>query len=125
LASYTAENLVLDGSGAPWVTGIGNKNAYVVSFDPNGNALSGTTGIVGTTYSNSGGTTVLSRTTGQSSYGIAIDLSGDIWVADGDEGTLNSTTLTSSSIYEIVGSAVPVVTPLAMGVKNGTLATMP
>lgn len=125
LGSYTAQNLVLDGSGAPWVTGNGSKNAYVVAFDPNGNALSLSTGIVGATYSNSGGTTVLSRTTGQSSYGIAIDPSGDIWVADGDEGTLNSTTLTSSSIYEIVGSAVPVVTPLAMGVKNGTLATMP
>jgi hypothetical protein len=126
-AGYAAQNLVLDGSGAPWLTGnVGSgKSTYVVAFSPSGAAVSSGTGIVGATYSNSGGTTVLSRTTGQTSYGIAVDPSGNVWVGDGDEGSTNNTSVVSDSMYEIVGSAVPVVTPLALGVKNGTLATMP
>ncbi len=127
-AGYAVQNMILDGSGGPWMTGnFGNstnlKNTYVVQFSANGTAISPSTGISGAICTS--GSTVLSRTTGQTSYGLAIDPSGNVWVADGDEGTSNTTTLTSTSMYEIVGAAAPVVTPLSAGVKYGTLATMP
>jgi hypothetical protein len=122
---YAVQNMIMDGSGGPWMTGnVGSsKTSYIVHFDANGNAISPSTGITGTVCTS--GSTVLSRTNGQTSYGLAVDPSGNVWVADGDEGTGNSTTLTSNSMYEIVGAAAPVVTPISAGVKYGTLATMP
>jgi hypothetical protein len=51
--------------------------------------------------------------------GIAIDGSGNVWVVNlADEAT-------PDNVVEFVGAAVPVVTPLAVGVKNGTLGTTP
>ena len=47
--------------------------------------------------------------------GIAVDPSGNVWVAD--EST--------SSLYEVVGAAAPVMTPLAAAVKNGKLGQRP
>jgi hypothetical protein len=47
--------------------------------------------------------------------GVAIDGSGDVWVTD----------IGNKSVTEFVGAGVPVVTPLAVGVKNDTLGTRP
>jgi streptogramin lyase len=49
---------------------------------------------------------------------IAVDGSGNVWVAN--QGAFPTGTLT-----EFVGAAAPVVTPLAVGVKNSTLGTRP
>jgi DNA-binding beta-propeller fold protein YncE len=46
--------------------------------------------------------------------GLAIDPSGNVW-ASSELGNL----------VEFVGAAVPVVTPLSVGLKNDTLGTMP
>jgi hypothetical protein len=47
---------------------------------------------------------------------LAIDPSGNVWAAS------NGTT---QNIVEVVGAAVPVVTPLSAGIKNSTLGTKP
>ena len=48
-------------------------------------------------------------------FGIAIDGSGNVWVADND----------GPDMIEFVGAAVPVVTPLSTGIANSTLGTRP
>ena len=45
-------------------------------------------------------------------YGVAIDGSGNVWLTN-----------LGGNVNELVGAAVPVVTPLALGVKNNTLGT--
>jgi hypothetical protein len=49
-------------------------------------------------------------------YGIAIDGSGDVWVASDDN---------VGPLAEFVGAAVPVVTPLAAGATYKQLGTRP
>jgi streptogramin lyase len=53
---------------------------------------------------------------------IAIDSSGNVWI-----GNLSGTgaAAATGSITELVGAAIPVATPLAAGVKNGTLGAKP
>jgi len=62
-------------------------------------------------------------------YDLAIDPSGNLWVLntgeDGWSGTAAAFLYTGASITEVVGAAVPVATPLAVAVANGTLATKP
>ncbi|HEY3987777.1 MAG TPA: hypothetical protein VGM02_00655 [Acidobacteriaceae bacterium] len=48
---------------------------------------------------------------------LALDGSGDIWVI-GDSGG-------EGLLFELIGAAMPVVTPLATGMKNNTLGTRP
>jgi len=48
-------------------------------------------------------------------YGIAIDSSGNVWLAAGG----------SQSVDELIGAATPVISPLVTGVKNNTIATAP
>jgi len=48
-----------------------------------------------------------------SDIGIAVDGSGDVWVLNG------------SSLTELIGVSAPVVTPLAVGILNKTLAKRP
>jgi hypothetical protein len=47
---------------------------------------------------------------------LAIDPSGNVWAASNG---------TAQSIVEVVGAAVPVVTPLSIAIKNSTLGTKP
>ncbi len=55
-------------------------------------------------------------------YDMQIDPSGNLWVLD----TGNySTSTAGAAITELVGAAVPVVTPLSVAVKNGQLGTKP
>jgi hypothetical protein len=49
-------------------------------------------------------------------YGVAIDGSGNVWVASRN---------TSGPLTELVGAASPVVTPLAVGVELKQLGTKP
>jgi secreted PhoX family phosphatase len=46
---------------------------------------------------------------------IAVDPSGNVWIANNSNNTMT----------ELIGAATPVVTPLAVGVKNNTLGTKP
>ncbi len=101
-SGYTDNSLILptnaaiDGLGHIW---IGNSGG-VVEMDNNGAFLSGPSGY-------------LNQSTG--SGAIAVDGSGNVWTSD----------YVKDRIEQLVGVAAPVVTPLALGVKNNTLGTRP
>ena len=112
---YTAASLsqpsaiAIDGSGNAWVKGLGvNQDAgnyTITELSNSGVVLSGANGFFAT-----------------SPGGIAIDESGDVWTNYAYVQVLFSTTW---YVEELVGAATPVVTPLALGVKNNTLGARP
>jgi len=93
----------VDGAGNVWV---GNRGTGAVSE-----------------FSSTG--TILSPGTGFAHSGLAdgnqvtLDLSGNVWVAN------NSTNADANSIFEIVGSGAPTVTPIALSLKNGKVGQKP
>ena len=94
------QGIAIDGLGNAWVI---NQSLGLSEFSSTGTALSPTTTILGAAPLGS-------------SYALAIDSSGNIWVTNAG-GT--------SSIVEFIGIAAPVVTPIAVAVKNNTLGTRP
>jgi hypothetical protein len=94
--------VAIDGAGNAW---IGNSNGYISEFSNTGTAVSESGG-----YSGSGGDGIADST------GIAIDGSGNVWT---------SNQVAGGYVGELIGAAVPVVTPLAVGVANNTLGTRP
>jgi hypothetical protein len=94
--------IAIDGADNAWVTDI--TSTAVRGLSNSGSPISGTFGY------NAG---VLLNP-----VFLALDGSGDIWVADESQGT-NS----GFGLSELIGAAVPVVTPIATGVKNNTLGS--
>jgi streptogramin lyase len=91
--------LAMDGAGNAWVANyLGND---VSEFDNSGNALSPTTGYTASTLVHP--------------QALAVDSGGNVWIANS----------TSTSVTELIGAAVPVTTPLAVGVKNHQLGSRP
>jgi hypothetical protein len=119
--TFGVQALAVDGSNSPWAFGLntatGATQTPLVHLSSTGAVLSTATGLVGATYYNPNTSTSMHRTTGVSSYGGGIDGSGNVWAPDSDS--------TSTSIYVVVGAATPVVAPLSLGVRNGTLGMMP
>lgn len=104
--------IAIDGGGNVWVANNGSS-PYSLSEFTSGTAVSPSTGYMGEAAMFPYGSVLLDPT------GIAIDGSGNVWVVNPTfEGT-------PDNVVEFVGAAVPVVTPLAAGVKNGTLGTTP
>jgi PKD repeat protein len=95
-------SMAIDGSGNAWFAN--NLNYSVSELSSTGSALSAANGYVGPGLATPGG--------------IAIDGSGDVWVA-------NNNIASGDSVTEFIGAAIPVVTPLSVGVKNNTLGTRP
>jgi streptogramin lyase len=105
--------------------GGGLDNPAAVAIDGNGNAWVANTTLGGATsgslteFTNAG--MPVSPDSGYDSdllntpQGVAVDGSGNVWMR-------NSSTAT---VTVFVGVGVPVVTPLALGVKNGTLGSTP
>jgi len=94
------KGIAIDGGGNVWIANYNNNS--VSEFSNGGTALTPSTG-----YTAAG---VLSGP-----YGVAIDSSGNVWVAND----------VSQSVDELLGIAMPVITPLVTGVKNNTIATAP
>ena len=107
-------------------TGGGLDNPTAVAIDGAGNAwvantsnLSGTTAGSLTEFTNAG--KPVSPTDGYVSnvlatpLSVAVDGAGNVWMRNSGAATVTA----------FVGAGVPVVTPLALGVKNGTLASTP
>jgi hypothetical protein len=93
--------IAIDGSGDAWASDLGNNS--LSEFSNAGVAMSPATGFTGG---------------GLSTPGIvAVDGSGDVWATN--QG------FSSTSVTEFVGAGTPVVTPLAVGVKNNMLGTRP
>jgi len=101
----TPRGVVIDGAGNAWIPNGVSGGHNVAELDKNLNSLSGTTGFVKAT--------VLPNTL----RSVTIDPSGNVWI-----GT-NATTV--DTISEIVGAAVPVITPLSAQLASGTAATKP
>jgi hypothetical protein len=97
---YYPENLAIDGGGNVWALNIYS----VIEFSNSGALLS-------TRY----GYAIPPRQLTASGGAVAVDGSGNVW----------ATTAENSFVTEFVGEAIPVVTPLAVGVKNNTLGTRP
>jgi hypothetical protein len=109
----------------------GDGNAWISSTDDGAQSSTGSivagsvteissSGIVISPYGFAGGS-VYSPTQ------IAIDESGNVWIANqGDtSGISGGLTYAYESVTELVGAAAPVVAPLATGAKNGTLGKRP
>jgi streptogramin lyase len=100
----TPQGVAIDGLGNVWVANTGpaaTPGNSVTELNNSGAAFSPSTGFIGGAMS--------------SPFSLAIDGSGNVWVSNNN----------SSSVTEIVGAAAPVVTPLALAVKNATLGQRP
>jgi streptogramin lyase len=100
----TPQGLAVDGLGNVWVANAGpagTPGKSVTELNNSGAAFSPSTGFIGGAMS--------------SPFSLAIDGSGNVWVSNN----------TGNSVTEIVGAAAPVVTPLALAVKNNTLGKRP
>jgi PKD repeat protein len=99
------QGLAVDGAGNVWVASFlslgPTGSGEIATFSSSGAAISPSTGY---------------RVSGLLDPGsIAIDSSGNVWAPD----------VLRQSVWEFVGAAAPVVTPLVAGVKNRTLGTRP
>jgi streptogramin lyase len=98
--------VAIDGAGNAWVAG----PSSIAEISSTGKILSGSTGFTGSNDVKS----------------IAVDASGNVWtnyVACSYNFLYGESC--SVSYQEVIGAGVPVVTPLALGVKNNTLGTRP
>jgi len=106
--------MAIDGAGNIWVSSAGQTAAFtgqtVSEFAVVGGTLTAFSPSVGFahTYNQPGS--------------IAIDTSGNVWIANAG---IVATASMPGSVTEILGAAVPVVTPIALGVKNNTLGSLP
>jgi hypothetical protein len=138
--------VAIDGANSAWIANYGNSS--ISKFDQNGNALSGANGITGGgiarpyqlavdgsgniwTVNNSSSTVselnntgaVASPSTGfapgyfNTPQAVDIDGAGNIWVANFNSGT--------AAVTELIGAAIPRVTPLSYALKIGQVAARP
>jgi hypothetical protein len=102
---FDAYGVAIDGADNVWVAnGMNASNAYtgaLSEFTNGGMAVTPTLGYVSNTMA--------------TAHYAAIDGSGNVWIGNTGNG----------SVTVFVGVATPVVTPLALGLKSGTLATKP
>jgi hypothetical protein len=100
--------VAIDGAGNAWVA----SPSSIAEISSSGTILSGSTGFTGLDAN--------------SVKSIAVDASGDVWTnyVACSYSFLYGTSC-SASYQEVVGAGAPVVTPLALGVKNNTLGTRP
>jgi hypothetical protein len=102
--------IAIDGNGAAWVANSAGNG--LSAFTNAGANISPSSAFAGGSYTS--GTTTYARSY-SGSRGIAIDGSGNVWVANPGV----------AYVTLVIGAATPTVTPLALGIKNGTLATAP
>lgn len=104
VAGSGGNGIAIDGAGNAWVTDI--TSTAVRGISNSGSPISGTFGYNGDVTLNP--------------LLLALDGSGDIWVVDQSFGTDSG-----FGLSELIGASVPVVTPIATGVKNNTLGARP
>ena len=96
--------LAIDGSGAVWVANFGNST--VSEFTNGGVAISPSTGFAVGGVSRPGS--------------IEIDGSGNVWIANNPP-----TGSTINAVTELIGAAVPRITPLSIAISQGKLGQRP
>jgi hypothetical protein len=95
-------SLVLDGTANVWVANAGAGTSSVSEFSPAGVALSPATTGLASQYLNG-------------ANGIAADGAGNLWITNSN----------ASSVTQLIGISVPVVTPLSTAVTTGGVAKRP
>lgn len=123
--------IAMDGASAAWVAnspGLSSNvpQGTVSAFSNTGAVLSSANGLYGGVYTSTVGTTTTTyKRAIVSARGIAVDPSGNVWVAN--TGTFTPTGASSAIgfVTMMVGAATPTVTPLARGIANYTLASKP
>jgi hypothetical protein len=111
VAGFSSQTVAIDGSGNAWA-----PLTYQVQPAPPAPAVN----YFGLTEMNNSGTT-LSGPTGYNTntsilpYAVAIDSSGNVW----------SVSTTGNIVTQLIGAATPVVTPLSVAARNGSLGTRP
>jgi hypothetical protein len=140
-----SRSVATDGAGNIWASPIGAPTSYTAtstsstcgttsapcgiygmvevdssfnSLSPNGSGSSGCTTGNATACNIGGG---YQKATLGPSRGIAIDISGNVWVPS----DLSGNSVTNSFLTEIVGAAVPVVQSLAIAARDNKLGTKP
>ena len=101
--------IAVDGAGNVWVAN--NTTAAITAATSTGALLTPSTGFTGTAGT-AGGT---SGPLGMGSQGIALDGSGNVWVAD----------QSTNTVVQFIGAAVPVITPIVNGVVYGKIGAKP
>jgi len=106
----------IDGAGNVWYSNVGAESGTAP------NLVYGLSEVDSTASMNpiSPAGTGYSKTTLGPSRGIAIDISGDVWVPSDQSGN----SLTSGYLVEVVGAAVPVI-PVTIATRDNKLATKP
>jgi len=106
----TPRYMALDGAGNVWVTNLtAAPTGSIFEFSSTCQLLSGSTGF------GAGTSSLISDP-----RSVAIDGSGNVWVTNNVTGASGSTT-----VVEIVGAAVPTVTPLALALKENKVGQRP
>jgi hypothetical protein len=107
--------LAIDGAGNVWVADAGQGTSFtgqsVSEFALISGSLKSLSPSVGFAHSYN------------NPIGIAIDLSGNVWVANGVQ--QNNATSVPGTMTCIIGAASPVVTPIAKGLAAGTQGSLP
>jgi hypothetical protein len=107
--------VALDGLGNVWVanrlssTLVGGLSEFATT------TISGTTTATALSPGGVAGEFGFNDFAALAAQGIVIDSSGNLWLE----------TTGGNALWHIVGAAAPVVTPIALAIKNGTLATRP
>ncbi|MDE1163269.1 MAG: hypothetical protein PW792_15200 [Acidobacteriaceae bacterium] len=100
-----AQGVTIDGAGSAWfVNNLAISNATagsVAGFSNSGTGITPYLGYVSSTLA--------------APYGIDADISGNLWLRN----------TSAATVTLMVGAATPVVRPLALGLRNGTLGTRP
>ena len=125
-----AGGIAVDGNNNAWIANQTARSVVEATFTGTGIALDtpgqgNAVGSIGAAY----GLGFVHNTTG--SIGIAVDPSGNVWVANTTTGSntytnqAGGTTNIGNSVTVIVGAAGPVVTPLSLAIKSAKLGAKP
>jgi hypothetical protein len=115
-ASFTSPHYVaVDGAGNVWATNKNTSPGTVSELNSAGTVLSPipvSPAVTPTGFSHVGLA---------SAQGITIDASGNVWAAD----NVAAGGTDANTVFEIVGSAAPTVTPIALALKNSAVGQKP
>jgi hypothetical protein len=114
----TARGVAIDGANNVWIANDANASSglYAVSEFTNAGVALSPTSYVSSTSENGGFQKAATVFAGL--RGIAIDPSGNVWVS-------NTAVTSDNWVTEIVGAAVPVVTPISAALAANSLGTKP
>jgi hypothetical protein len=139
-SGFRGQSIAIDGSGNIFAGNI-NPHPIVAAITNSGAALAPATGFTGATYAAPGATVAgVTSYTGyarpyNTSAGLAIDASGNLWVSNGAATTATSSSgsgysvttasVPATNVVQIVGVAAPVQTPLAAAAAAHNLGGKP